>query len=306
MNKYIIIFSLLFLSLIGSSCSTMQAINTAKKVRDARTEGENLKNSLPLVKDKQVVNYIDSIGRKLINSTPATSKKLEIPISFHIINVNAKNDVSSFTVGGYVFLDRPAIELYSSEGVIAGIMAHEIAHNYLGHVIDPGEYSDCKEESKECFDKYYQHTRQDELDADALGVQIMVNAGYDPNDLAKYFLVLAAQLTKEGGQSYPSHPSLYERVKKINALAKTLKVSKTPLKKTAGITKVREILKSIPTSNRPALRTVFILATKKARSKSCFFLLNFSDVVNYCIPLRTFMPARDSIIALATFLGTSS
>lgn len=267
MNKYIIIFSLLFLTLICSSCSTMQAVNTAMKVRDARAEGENLKNSLPLVKDKEVLSYIDAIGRKLINAAPATSKKLDIPISFHIINVGVKNDVSSFTVGGYVFLDRPAIDLYSSESVIAGIMAHEIAHNYLGHVIDPGEYNYCKEDSQECFDKYYQHTRQDELDADALGVQIMVNAGYNPNDLAKYFLVLANQLKKAGGQSYPTHPSLYERVKKINALAKTLKVSKNPLRKTAGITKVREILKNIPPSNRPTLRTVFILANKKVSLK---------------------------------------
>lgn len=226
----------------SSACSVFFAAGDESRVKDARTKGQKFRELMPLVKDKKVLSYVDAIGRKLIAAAPKKSQKLNIPISFHVINANSG---TSFTSGGYVFLERSRIDKAVSEGEIAGILGHEIAHNYLGHVIFVTNYDWCVEYFQLCYDKHYTYRREHELEADDMAVRMMTAAGYDPEDLAAYFLSEAKMLKSVGAQSYPSHPSLYERVRRIRGLAKTLKVSKKPIKMTDKLKETKQKLKSM-------------------------------------------------------------
>lgn len=198
----------------------------------------------PLVHDVKVLEYVDKIGKKLILASSAQPKLFEPKLRFYVMNTK-DGDAVSMTTANKIYLDRNDIETAPSEGQVAGILAHEIAHNYLGHTLQTSAYGWCRELSKKCWERYHEIGRQGELEADALAVKIMVTAGYDPEDLAQLFLRNASQMTKVGQVSYPTHPSMYERVRKIRQLAKSLNVSEKPIRNTNGLKQIKKRLNKI-------------------------------------------------------------
>ncbi len=227
-----------------SGCSSSEAATEQAMIEERRREAEEFLRSLPLVKNQQVANLVNGIGKKLL-AQPTSGKKVNIPISFHVLNLAEDSGLSTSTLGGLVFLDRAEIETTNSESEIAGVLGHEIAHNYLGHTINKLGYEWCMEYLQKCEDWHYQSSREQELAADDLGVILMAKAGYDPEDLAINFLKSAKEMDEHGAVSFPSHPSLYERVKRIRKLAKTLRLSPHPPKKTITLQKAKKALAKI-------------------------------------------------------------
>lgn len=226
-----------------SSCSSFQAAATDQEMADVQIDADKIKRDTPQVTDPRVTNYISDLGKKIAAAVPTASKKLSPKIEFFTFNAIGP---SSFSVGRYVFLERAEIEKAKSEGEIAGVLGHEIAHIYLGHVIFTSGYDWCMDYLDLCENKHYQINRELELEADALAVITMAKAGYDPEDLAQNFLREAQILVKFGESSYPTHPSMYERIRKIRELAKTLKISKKPIKDTGSLKLAKKALKKIP------------------------------------------------------------
>jgi predicted Zn-dependent protease len=240
-NKFAF-FSLVLLLIIGIACSEP---STAEKINTVRKEGKSVHDRLPRIKDKRVNEYINNLGKKLDNSVPATAKTIILPINFTVLNTTPRAGVGTMTIGGYVFLERDIIRDSKSEGTIAGVLAHEIAHNYLGHVITTTSYEDCVDTSEECFDEHYKITRTQELEADALAAQMMAKSGYDPEDLAIFFEQLGMKYKKQGRTSYPTHPGLFDRAKQIRQIAKKLPVPKKPTRSTTSLAQAKSILATI-------------------------------------------------------------
>jgi len=82
---------------------------------------------LTLLSDAKVNVYVSGLGQSLIAQAPAR----QFPYSLKIINTPAV-DAFAFP-GGPVYLTRGTIEIARSEGELAGVIAHEIAHIALRH-----------------------------------------------------------------------------------------------------------------------------------------------------------------------------
>lgn len=184
-----------------------------------------------LVHDAEIVNYIYGLGKKLAKAIPAENQIPEFVYKFRVVNV--KGDQTFTYGGGYIYVFRESIQITSkNEGELAGIIAHEIAHCVLRHVTQTGADDE--------------QNRANELEADALAVKILVNAGYNPEDFANFFTRLARDFNRKGYVSGPTHPSLWKRAKQVRAIANTLVINKKPIRNTNAFKKVQKRLTNLP------------------------------------------------------------
>jgi predicted Zn-dependent protease len=133
-----------------------------------------------------VSEYITSIAERLLKNDSVLFKKLR----FYTINENSANAFS--TNQGMVFVTTGLIAQMTSEAQLAFVLGHEIAHYREGHVIDMFDYSTSNSglsynEKNRFFSKY---SRQNELEADEIGVKYMHDAGYSASEIEKTFDVL--------------------------------------------------------------------------------------------------------------------
>lgn len=106
-----------------------QTISPAKAHRIGARIYARLRAQGLIVRDPQLVEFVRSIGRRLL----AHTKKNGQHVTYHIIKRTALN---AFTVpGGYIAVLTGAIAACDNESELAAIMAHETAHATQHHVI---------------------------------------------------------------------------------------------------------------------------------------------------------------------------
>ncbi len=206
---------------------------------------------------REATNYVQNVGRRLVNAIPSQFQHSEFRYQFKIVNAS---DINAFALpGGYMYVNRGMIEAARNEGEMAGVMAHELSHVALRHgtaqatkqsnpvnqlpaiggailgAIFGGTIGGVAQTagqigSAALLTKY---SREYETQADILGSQIMARAGYDPQDLANMFKTIERQ---SGGSRSPeflsSHPNPENRYENINREARLLRVSSNPIQNT--------------------------------------------------------------------------
>src|SRR5215813_7674933 len=156
-----------------------------------------------LLSDASVNEYMSRIAQTLIAQAPSR----RFPYSLKIIN---ESEVDAFAFpGGPVYLTRGTIEAARSEGELAGVIAHEIAHISLRHGASQasktylaqagigvlGGIAGACDVTKivgavggfgfnTIFLKY---SPEAEAEANALGAQILTRAGYDASEMTNFF-----------------------------------------------------------------------------------------------------------------------
>ncbi|MBA2340322.1 MAG: M48 family metalloprotease, partial [Pyrinomonadaceae bacterium] len=100
-------------------------------VQAGRQAAAEVERQLPLLRDGYVDNYIDRIGRQLVNAIPSEFQHPEFRYTFTVVNVR---DVNAFALpGGPMYGNRGLIDIAHNEGELAGVMAHELSHVALRH-----------------------------------------------------------------------------------------------------------------------------------------------------------------------------
>jgi len=139
--------------------------------------------------------------------------------------------------GGFIFVTRGLLAAVNDEAELAGVLAHEIGHvtarhsarNYsqsllagigvqLGTAL-AGSYGEMVGPLLEVGTGllFLKYSRDDERQADALGVEYASKGGYDTNRMADFFMTLQRQETLEGGgggglpEWFSTHPSPVDR-----------------------------------------------------------------------------------------------
>src|ERR1035438_9980054 len=88
-----------------------------------------MEKRLPLCNDPLVDAYLTKLGLRLVSKLP--TRGVQYTWEFHCIN---DKSINAFALpGGYVFVDRGAIEVADNEAQLAAVMAHELSHVALQH-----------------------------------------------------------------------------------------------------------------------------------------------------------------------------
>ncbi|MGH9704975.1 MAG: M48 family metalloprotease, partial [Candidatus Acidiferrales bacterium] len=84
---------------------------------------------LPLLRDERVDKYLNELGHRLDAHVPAGTP--DYPFQYRCVNDMA---INAFALpGGYIYVNRGAIEAADDEAQLAGVMAHETSHVVLRH-----------------------------------------------------------------------------------------------------------------------------------------------------------------------------
>src|SRR3984893_15329533 len=166
---------------------------------------------LPLCNDPKVDEYSTRLGSRLVEKLP--TRGVQYPWEFHCVNDKA---INAFALpGGYVFVNRGAIEASDNEAQLAAVMAHERSHVALRHGTNQATKAMVAETGLGIFGAIFgdstggallttlgnftaggvllRYSRTAESQADVMGTQVLYDAGYDPRAMAQVFEKLDAE-----------------------------------------------------------------------------------------------------------------
>jgi Zn-dependent protease with chaperone function len=234
-------------------------------VQAGQQAAREAEQQLPLLNDREVQDYVERVGQRLVSGIPGEFSYPEFRYSFKVINAR---EINAFALpGGPMYLHRGMIEAAKSEGEMAGVMAHEISHVALRHgtaqatkaqkysilggigaiagaVIGGGVGSVIGQGSQTAVGVYFlKFGREYETQADILGAQIMARAGYDPRDLARMFQTIQQQGGRGGPEFLSSHPNPENRYARINQEAQLLGAVRNPVGNTRDFQNVQARLR---------------------------------------------------------------
>lgn len=124
-SKYIVIIILITCMLIPSQAFSI----TVKQEEDLSREFmKYVLKHVELIEDPVIVNYVNNVGKRIISAIPPQ------PFTYHfyIIKDNVYNAFAS--PAGHIFINSGLFEAMDNEEELAGILGHEIAHVVCRHI----------------------------------------------------------------------------------------------------------------------------------------------------------------------------
>ena len=204
-------------------------------VKVGKQNAQILEKRLPLCNDPKVDAYLTNLGMKLVAKLP--TRGVQYPWEFHCVN---SKEINAFALpGGYVFINRGAIEVADDEAQLAAVMAHELSHVALRHGTAQASKAQLMQGAAGIFGGIFggstggalltqgvalgagglllRYSRSDETQADVLGTQALYDAGYDPRAMAQFFERLQAETKgKNPPQFLSDHPNPGNRVDRVD------------------------------------------------------------------------------------------
>ncbi|HEX8351453.1 MAG TPA: M48 family metalloprotease [Pyrinomonadaceae bacterium] len=204
---------------------------------------EEIRQELTVLGDERTGRYVQRLGERVAAQAPG----YRFPYKFVVV---ASPEVNAFALpGGYVFVNEGAIKAARSEGELAGVLAHEIAHVSLRHGTTQASRAYLTKTGLNILNavtvalrgdvgrlaavvggaganKFFLKSNRDaEAQADAEGARLLAAAGYDPRNMACFF----ERLYEHGGgrerEESGDHPDPASRVAAIGRVAAVLKPS---------------------------------------------------------------------------------
>jgi hypothetical protein len=187
-----------------------------------------VENSVKMVQDPVVTEYVNRIGQNLVRNSDA-----KVPFTIKVID---SDEINAFALpGGFFYVNSGLILAADEEAELAGVMAHEISHvaarhgmrqmtrmNWaqigtiplimVGGGIGYGIYEASGLALPLTFMKFQ---RNFEAEADYLGLQYMYKTGYDPQAFIAFFEKIQAKEKKKPGtiaKAFASHPQTPDRI----------------------------------------------------------------------------------------------
>jgi hypothetical protein len=246
--------------------------SVADDVRLGRQAAAEVERRMPILSEgSDVDDYTERVGQRLVNGLPREFRHSQFNYEFDVVNAR---EINAFALpGGPLYVNRGTIQAAGSEGELAGVMAHEIAHIALRHgtaqatkarsplfqlpaiggailgAIIGGTVGNIVSAGTQFgLSTYFlKYSRDYERQADLLGAQIMAHAGYDPRDLANMFRRIERQGGSGGPEWLSSHPNPGDRYDRINQEARLLNVDPSrATQDTARFNRIQAELRSMP------------------------------------------------------------
>ena len=204
-------------------------------VQLGRKSAQLLEQRLPLCKDPKVDEYLTKLGMRLVSKLP--TRGIQYPWEFHCVN---DKSINAFALpGGFVFVNRGAIEVSDSETQLAAVMGHELSHVALRHGTAQASKAQLAQGAAGIFGGLFggstggdlltegvalgagglllRYSRGDETQADVMGTQVIYDAGYDPRAMAQFFEKLQSETAgKNPPQFLSDHPNPDHRVERVD------------------------------------------------------------------------------------------
>lgn len=206
-----------------------------------REASKEFDKELPLVTDAEVTHYVSELGRRVATFAPVKS---DYPWTFKVVN---SKEINAFALpGGFIYINRGAIEAAEHESQIAGVMAHEVGHVVMRHGTHRasqvllaqlplailggmlGESGSLTGQMAQLGLSFglnsllLRNSRGAESQSDQVAAYILYQAGYDPRGMARFFEILQKKYPQRTMEFFSDHPNPGNRIKKVEAIIPAL------------------------------------------------------------------------------------
>ncbi|MBW4026449.1 MAG: M48 family metalloprotease [Acidobacteria bacterium] len=233
-----------------------------QEIAEGRKAMAQVYKTMPVLPDASPVSqYVQQLGARLVKFAPG----YKWPFQFHVVNAS---DINAFALpGGPVFINLGTIQAANTEAQLAGVMAHEISHVVLRHstcnitkqrgravwwglaqlgagILAPGYAGALAQQGIGAIAglTYLKMSREDEKQADLLGVDILYDAGYDPRGLPQFFETIQAKYGNGGSQFLSDHPNPGNRTEYVDQEIASLPPRTTYVKTSAQFKRISKLV----------------------------------------------------------------
>jgi predicted Zn-dependent protease len=235
---------------MGDSSGTL--ITPAEEKEFGEAFFRSLHSQISINQDAEIQEYIQSIGQKLVANSDAPSH----PFHFFVV---MENDINAFAgPGGYIGVNSGLMLMTEAESELASVMAHEIAHVTQRHLFRAAEAAgrlsiptaaatlaaillgtqspalgQAAIMAIQAGSVQFQidFTRENEEEADRVGMQTLASSHYDPRSMPTFFERLQ-QSSRYYGQAIPeflrTHPVTASRISDTRGRAETYPYKQYP------------------------------------------------------------------------------
>ncbi len=189
----------------------------------------------PIVYNAALHEYVNKIGLWVAKH----SEQPELSWRFAVLDSDSINAYA--TPGGFIFITRGLLFRLKNEAQLAAVLAHEIVHVLQQHHVKAlkknaraglagnlatlaggPKYQVASELMLSGIKELYARglDRDDELEADHMGVVLMARAGYDPYELMAVLLILDSVNPEDSSieQFLNTHPAPLKRMQHLDGL----------------------------------------------------------------------------------------
>jgi len=199
-----------------------------KEIRMGKEYAQMVEQSVKLVQDPVVNEYVNRVGQNLVRNSDA-----RVPFTIKVID---DDTINAFALpGGFFYVNSGLILAADEEAEMAGVMAHEIAHVAARHAtrqMTRGNWANIASLPLIFIGggigyavrsaaglglplTFMSFSRSFEAEADYLGLQYMYKTGYDPQAFISFFEKVEAKEKKKPGslaKAFASHPQTPDRI----------------------------------------------------------------------------------------------
>lgn len=211
-------------------------MSEAQEIELGRQSDAEIRKTMGLYDDPELQRYVQQIGLKLA----ASSERPHLPWSFAVVDSPA---INAFAVpGGFIYLTRGILPFLDDEAELAGVLGHEIGHVTARHTVAQysrqtaagvglgvlgifipavGQAAPIAEVGLGAL--FLKYGRDDEREADRLGVAYNARNGWDPAGVGGMLTTLA-RLEEASGERrgvpnwLSTHPAPADRVQEIQVM----------------------------------------------------------------------------------------
>ncbi len=232
------------LNRVGSVLKNVQEANREVPEKEEVAIGEQMASTLlggaPLVHNAKLEKYVNDVGRWLALQT----ERPDLVWHFGVLDSEAVNAFAA--PGGYIFITKGLLKRLNNEAELAGVLSHEIAHVLQKHHLKAiqknasyGAFAEVATMAVEAnsdgaksqiLTNLVQGTKElyargldkdDEHEADRMGIVIAARGGYDPFALPEVIHDLEKLNPKDPGAAllFETHPVPVDRLKAIDQAA---------------------------------------------------------------------------------------
>jgi predicted Zn-dependent protease len=225
------------MKIIVAGLLAITLVSTAEEIAIGKQADRQVRQQMAVMADPQTVAYVRALGQRLIKAAPGP----KYPYSFSVADYR---EINAFALpGGPIWIHRGVLHAATNESQVAGVLAHEIAHvaerhaadqltkgmmanwglGLLGAILGNSGGAGAAQAAAGLLTNgvFLKFSRDDEREADRVGLQILTRAGWDARGMVELFEILRRESNRDPAAVevfLSTHPSPQDRITQLQAL----------------------------------------------------------------------------------------
>src|SRR5262252_2397918 len=228
--------------LLAAACATnpvtgrreFSLMSEDQEIQIGQEQDAQVRKEMGVYSDRAIQQYVNDVGLKLAQ----VSERPNLPWHFTVVDVPA---INAFALpGGYIYITRGILPFLDDESQLAGVLGHEIGHVTARHaasqyskstlsqvgllataIFAPGGAAIAQAGGSGLGLLLLKNSRDDEAQADGLGVRYASRAGWDPAGIPRMLTTLGRIEEASDSKGVPNwletHPQPEDRVQRVQA-----------------------------------------------------------------------------------------